>query len=329
MDKNLFKNLPNDSAGRLMSVNVPIVGPNVTIAAVEKYLLTNVKQLESITYVYIVGGNKKLLGVISVKEIFRQPKSRKVSKVMIKDLTVAHPHTDREKLALASLRQNIKMVPVVDKKGRFLGAVLNDSIVDILYQEAQEDISYFAGIDREHMARRNILHISIFQSIKARLPWLLLGLLGGILAAEIIGFFEATLKENIILAAFIPLVVYMSNAVGTQAGFLFVRDIAVNAKFRFLLYFLRQFSVICIVAIIISTLVLVISIIFYKDLFIGIVLSLAMFLAMLSSVLTGLFLPYLLNKMKFDPANATGPVGTIIQDILSVVIYLGIAKWLL
>ncbi|MDD5749796.1 MAG: magnesium transporter [Patescibacteria group bacterium] len=329
MNKNLIKNLPKDAAGRLMNDRVPIAGPSTTMAEVTKYLLANVKQLESISYVYVVGKSGKLLGVMSIKEIFRQPKNKKASQVMIKDLVTASPHTDREKVALASLKHSVKMVPVVDKKGIFLGAVLNDAILDILYQEAQEDISYFVGVDKEHMALRSILQTSIFQSVRARLPWLLVGLLGGILAAEIINLFEGTLAKNIILASFIPLIVYISNAVGAQVGFLFVRDIAVNSKLKFNLYFLRQSSVILIIAALISFLMLLITIIFYKDLLMGIVLSLAMFAAILTSIATGLFLPYALNRMKFDPANATGPIGTIIQDILSVLVYLWIAKLML
>lgn len=325
-DKNIF---PKDSAGSLMTDSVPVVSSDNTISFVENYLLKNTEKLESINYVYVLGKTGVLQGVLSVKEIFRQPKDRKISELMIKDLIVAHPYTDQERVAHLSLKNNIKSIPVVDKDNKFLGVVLGDNILNVLYRESQEDIYHFAGVKHGNFNIDDISSMSIWSSLKHRLPWLVIGLLGGLLAAQVIGLFEETLSQNIILAAFIPLVVYMASAVGTQIGFFIVRDLAIRSKINFWLYTVRQLKVILSIGLIISLAVFGITVFIYNDVMVAWALSLAMILAILSSVITGLFIPYAFSKLRFDPANASGPIATIIQDIMSVTIYLLVAQSIL
>ncbi|MBU1202828.1 magnesium transporter [Patescibacteria group bacterium] len=330
MDKNLSTNFPKHSAGDIMTVSVPIVSPENTIRTVEEYLLKDVRKLESINYVYVLSKTGLLKGVMSVKEIFRQPKNKIVSEVMVKNLVTAHPYTDRERVAFISLKNNIKAVPVVDKDNKFLGAVLSDTILDAIYQESQEDILHLAGVEQYTKFNiDNISSLSMLVSLKHRLPWLIIGLLGGILAAQIIGLFEHTLSENIILASFIPLVVYMASAVGTQVGFFIIRDLAINPKLNFFIYTIKQFRVIFFIGVVVSILIFIVTLVFYSNISVAFVLALAMFLAILSSIITGLFIPYAFSRLRFDPANASGPIATIIQDLTSVTIYLLVAKWLL
>ena len=329
MEKKSNKKLSGESAGKLMNINVPIVNPDNLIRTVEKYLLKNVKNLESINYVYVVSKNGILEGVISIKEIFRQPKNKKVSEVMTKNLIAAHQHTDQERVAHLALKNNIKSVPIINKDKKFLGAVLSDTILNIINREFQEDIARLAGVDHSGLTIDNISTMSLFSSLKHRLPWLIIGLLGGLLAAQVIGLFENTLTENIILAAFIPLIVYMSSAVSTQVGFFIIRDLVISPKINIFLYTLRQLKVIIFIGLIISILVFGITYIFYDEQLIALVLGLAMFLAILSSIITGLFIPYAFSRLRFDPANASGPIATIIQDLMSVLIYLSVANFLL
>lgn len=329
MENNILSDLSKDSAGRLMTDKVPIVSPENTIRTVEEYLLKNVRNLESINYVYVLSKSGLLKGVMSIKEIFRQSKDKKVAEVMIKDLVVSHLHTDRERVVYLALKSNIKALPVVNKDNKFLGAVLSDVILDSLYKESQEDILHLAGVSHHDSGVDDVLKLSIFRSLKHRLPWLIIGLLGGVLAAQIIRFFEPILSENIILAAFIPLVVYMASAVGTQIGFFIIRDLAIHAKINFFIYTLRQLRVIFLIAVVVSVLVFLVTWFFYSQLMLAFVLGLAMFLAILSSIITGLFIPYAFSRLRFDPANASGPIATIIQDLISIAIYLLVAKSLL
>ncbi len=323
------KNLPRESAGRIMIKNVPLISPKNTIKSVEENLLRNVRRIKSINYLYVLDKDKKLKGVISIKELFRQPKNKQVSSVMKKKIIFASPQTDREEVAYLALKNNIKAIPLVDHNNIFLGAVLSDDILRIVYKELQEDISRFAGVEKFSANIDDINSLSLLSSLKHRLPWLFAGMGGGIIAAQVISIFEATLAENIILASFIPLVVYIASAVGTQAGYFVVRDLAINKKINFFLYFLRQVKVIFSMGVVISLSIFLLSLIFYSYISIALVLGLAVFLTILSSVLTGLFIPYLFSRLKFDPANASGPIATIVQDLISVTIYLSVAQILL
>lgn len=308
-----------------MTTNVPVVNINDTIDFIENQLLADIKQLESINYLYVLNKKNILKGVISIKELFRQPKTKKVSLVMTKNPVTAHPYTHQEKVAYLALKNNIKSVPIVDHDNKFLGAVLSDDILNIIYNEQQEDISHLVGVQHHAVNLDNINTLSLYVSLKHRLPWLIVGMLGGLIAAQVINLFEETLSHNIILASFIPLVVYIASAVGTQAGFFVVRDLAINKKINFITYVFRQFMVILSMGFIISFLVFGSALFFYGDLKIALVLSSAIFITILSSIITGLFIPYAFNRFSLDPANASGPIATIIQDLISVSIYLLVA----
>ncbi|MCA9390252.1 magnesium transporter, partial [candidate division WWE3 bacterium] len=166
-------------------------------------------------------------------------------------------------------------------------------------------------------------------SVIHRLPWLILGLVGGIAAAKIVEVFEVTLSQNIILAAFIPLIVYMGDAVGTQMEAFIIRDLSLNPKLSILKYFSKQLMVVLSLGIISAIMVYLTTILIYGTSTIAAILSISMFFAILSSVITGLFVPYIFGKMNFDPANASGPIATILQDLMSVSIYFAAAHILL
>jgi len=175
----------------------------------------------------------------------------------------------------------------------------------------------------------NVLNIPIFRSIKHRLPWLILGLVGGMLGAGIVNQFEGLLSRYLILASFIPLIVYMADAVGTQMEAFIIRDLAVNPKLKFFAYFWRQASIVVLIGILASALLFLGAEMIFHNFVISLVLGIALFLAILTSLVTGLIVPYLFGKLRLDPANASGPIATIIQDILSVLVYFSVATWLL
>ncbi|MBI2023748.1 magnesium transporter [Candidatus Giovannonibacteria bacterium] len=315
---------PKKSAGRLMETNVPTVDKDETIGAVEDLLLKH-EEFDSINYVYVVDKQRHLKGVISIKELFRQPKTRVLSEVMTINIITVRPHTHRERVAHTALKHNLKSVPVVDVDDIFLGVVPSDTILSTMYEETSEDILRLAGIQHPGSSIDNIINLPILKSVEHRIPWLFIGLFGGIAAAGIVSFFEDTLKENIILAAFIPLIVYMADAIGTQMEAFIIRDSAINPKFDFGKYFFKQTLVVSFIGVLMSGTLFVYSIITGSGNSIGGVLGIALFLAIISSVFTGLIIPYALSRFKFDPANASGPVATIIQDILSITIYFAIA----
>lgn len=312
-----------------MTVHVPTASPESTMADIERLLLKKAKEFESINYVYLVDGEQRLVGVLSIKEVFQQQKLTRAEQVMVTQLVTVRPHADQERVVHLALAHDLKAVPVVDKNGVFLGAVLSRALLHTLYREASEDLLRLAGIKHSESMFDNVLKLPITKSLEHRAPWLLLGLLGGVLAAGIIGQFEATLQKNLILAAFIPLMVYMADAVGTQMEAFIIRDLAVNPALNFSQYLLRQFIIVCLLGLATSGILLAISMLLYKDIRVAMVLALSLFIAITSSVVTGLVIPYLFGRLKQDPANASGPIATIVQDILTVTIFFLIASWLL
>ncbi len=294
-----------ESAGRVMTAAVPTASLHATIADIERLLLKRAKDFASITYVFIVDGNNILKGILSIKEVFQGDKKTLVADRMARDLITVTPEVDQERVVHMALAQQIKSVPVVDEMGKFLGVVLNDTILHTLYLETSEDLLRMAGIKQAEALCDNVMKISVYRSLKHRLPWLLLGLVGGLLAAGIIGRFEQTLQQNLILAAFIPLVVYMSDAVGTQMEAFIIRDLAINPRLNFAAYFGRQLFIISLIGGICSILICGLSLLLYQTPGVSVVLSLSLFFAIASSVVTGLVIPYFFGRWQLDPANAS------------------------
>ena len=217
----------------------------------------------------------------------------------------------------------------MDASGIFLGAVSSHTILYILHKEFREDIFHLTGIHHEHAAYDNIFEIPVSKALRHRFPWLFIGLLGGVLAAKIIGTFDVVLEKNLILAAYIPLIVYIADAVGTQLEAFTIRDLALFRTLYFSRYFLKHFSIVLFLALILAFSISGISFFVDRNLSIAIVLSISILGATLSALLTGIIIPFFFRRLHLDPANGSGPIGTIIQDILSVLIYFSIASWLL
>ncbi len=316
-----------DSIGNHLTAKVPIVPLSFDLVDTRKYLEKNIKNFDSIDYIYVVDKNS-LLGVFSSKRLYSLPGKTKVDKISTKSLHTVKPTDKREYAAYLSLEHGLSSIPIVDKDNIFLGIVTRHTILQILHKKHLEDAFSVAGIHKSHAHIDNIFQISIFQSIRHRIIWLIIGLLGGILAAEIIGSFETTLQQNLILAAFIPLIVYIADAVGTQLEAFAIRDFSLYKDISFHFYFIKQFSIVLIIAILLGA-ITTIATSFFINPIVSLVVGISIFGATLSSIITGLFIPFTFRKLKMDPVNGSGPIGTIIQDILSIVIYFGIASWLL
>ncbi len=321
---------PHKTAGSLMSGidEIPVVQLGSSLRDVEKMLEEHAKKFVAIDYIYVVDNQRHLKGVFSIKECFSHKKESKVEDIMQKSIIAAKPHTHQERVAIQALTHKIKQMPVAEESGVLLGVIQYDMIMRVLDQEAVENALRAGGISGKD-AYDNLTNMTIFKSLKHRLPWLLIGLLGGLFTAKIVTGFEDTLEKNLILAAFIPLVVYMADAARTQMEAFIIRDLAMDPKLAFVKYIVRQLPIIVITGLVISILLALSSIVLYGNSGIGIVLGIALFVAIISSVLTGLIVPFFFSKLKFDPANASGPIGTIVQDILSVTIYFLVATTVL
>ncbi len=313
---------PKESAGRLMIKNVPTVVLDSTIGEVEKILIKQAKDFDSINYIYILDTHGILKGVMSVREVFSNEKEVLVKKVMTKQLITARSHTDQERVAKLSIKYNLKSIPVVDNKGHFLGSVPSDVILNILHEENIEDALYSAGIARSDNPSQMLLKGSKISYFKQRFPWLIFGMMGGLLAAVIIGFFEEMLEEMIVLAAFLPAVVYMADAVGSQTQTVFIRSLTMDSLFNRTLYYRKETVVSLALALVLGILAWIFVSWWWQSSSLGIILGISFFLTIIFATLVAVVLPLVFNKLKLDPAVASGPFATVIRDIASILIYL-------
>lgn len=326
---NNIKKYPKKSAGSLMINDVPIVDENISVKEIEKILTNKKNVFSTINYIYIINSKKQLVKVISIKELFRSPKNLLAKNLDTLKIIYVSPYTDKEKVSMLALKHSLKAVPVINKYKEFLGVVPSDAILQTLYDESTENLLKLSGVTLNTPYQHKIFSLPLIISLKHRLPWLIIGLIGGLLMAGVVTYFENFLAVNIILASFIPLIIYMSDAVGTQMQSFIIRDLAVDSKLNFIKYLFKQLIVTILVALILSLLLFLISLFLYKTLFISLILALALFLAITTSILTGLLFPFIFSRLKLDPADVSGPVATIIQDILSILVYFLVASLIL
>jgi magnesium transporter len=325
------KNLtfPKGAVIHSMTTKVPVIQKGSTVEQTRQVFLENAKHYNTVNYAYIVNKHNKLQGAISIRELLAARPDALVEETMINNLVKAHPRTDKEKAAHLAVKHNIKAVPVVDKYNNFLGVVPNDTILTILDQESEEDLLRLSGIvlGEEHKTEESDLPVRI--SFIHRIPWIIFGLFGGLFTAKVIGGFEGVLQEHIILASFIPLVAYIANAVGVQTQTLFIRDLSTNRKIMLSSYTLKQIATSLLIGIACWITIIAISAVVWNWVYLGFIVGLAVICAILVATIFALIIPYFLQKMKQDPAIGSGPFTTIIQDLLSIIIYFLIASILL
>lgn len=325
----MLNKYPPESAGRRMIDNVPKAVPEERISDIRKRLFEKANDFETLNYIYIIDRKGKLAGVLSLKDVFQKPEASEIKDLMVKDVIRARPHTDQERVAILALRYNLKSVPVVDKEDIFLGVVPSDVILGILHSENVEDILRFAGISKRDAILNKTLQFPVSILAKIRLPWLIFGLFGGLFAAKIVTFFEGPLKVHFVLAAFIPLIVYMADAVGVQAQTLFIRNLALDSRLDTRKYFLKEIKVSLIIALMLGVLLALISFLWFGLLNIGIILGVSLFLTVICACLIAVLVPWLLQNLKKDPAIGSGPFATIVRDILTLAIYFSVVSLML
>lgn len=309
---------------------VPVVQLGTPISEVRNMLLRKANSFEGLDYVYVVDGKNILKGVASLKEILQvKDEQTKIDEIMKRDLVTVRPSTDQERIVYIALKHEIKSVPVTDKEGHFLGVVPYHTILKIFNQEVQEDIFRFGGIYHKVGKEFDTIKASALKMIKNRIIWLIVGLVGGIIAASIVSFFENILSKYLILAAFIPILVYMSDAAGTQSETLIVRGIAIDPKLSVKKWIGRELLVALALGIFCGAVLSAICLFLWKSGYlIGSIIGLSMFFGIIAGVSISTFLPLIFKKLKVDPAIASGPFATIISDITTLAIYFSVATLL-
>lgn len=321
-----------DTVSKHMTEHICTGSPDDTVNDYLAKLRRCSSPAESLTNIYVTDSDGKLAGVIGLPDLLKCDPQTKLSSLMLtKDLVTVRPHTDRERAARLAIHKKIKSLPVVDKDNRLIGVLRTQSILQILHEENVEDLLRAAGFRHTRAGEGtfiDILKARVSTLIRARAPWLLLGLIGGMAATSMVSVFEKQLEKHVVLAFFIPVIVYMADAVGTQTEALYLRMYDTGG-FHFKSYMLREIKVAIGIGLLSAILLFSYTLLFFHDIKIATIVGTSTFATIFVSVFIATIIPSIIAKMKKDPAVGSGPFATVIQDILSLAIYFAIALWIL
>lgn len=310
------------TAGSIMTTEFIAIEANETARSAMQILKREAPQAETIYYVFVTDQDKKLLGVLSLRTLIIAEEDALIGDLMDDRVVSVPVSEDQEEVARKIRDYNFLAVPVVDFQNHLLGIITVDDIIDVMDEEASDDYSKLAGVpDLDHVDK------SPFSAAKKRLPWLIILLFLGLLTASLIGRFEETLSQKAILAVFIPLIGGMAGNTGTQALAVAVRGIATGeleqaSKWKLVI---REAGTGLITGLTCGTAIIFIVYIWQGDLMLGLLVGISIFITLIVATLAGSLVPLLMHKMKIDPAVASGPFITTINDIISVLIYFGLA----
>jgi len=312
---------PEDTAGGIMALEFVSVKADATIREAVESIREKREEVENLYYLWVVDNSERLVGVISLKDLVLESPDRKIGEIMNPEVISAHTDLDQEEIARLVKKYDLVSIPVVDSQDRLVGRITHDDIIDVIEEEVDEDISLMAGVIHQEIAEVSAVKIS-----RARLPWLIGGLFGGILAAVVIRQFESSLEKVIALTFFFPVIMAMGGNTGTQAASVAVRGLAtgdiglVNMGRRLWV----EMKVALLNGIICGSLLGLIVSFWLSDLCLGAVVALAQIIIVVNSGFIGAAVPLILKRMDLDPALGTGPFVTTSNDILSLFIYLGL-----
>lgn len=323
-----MKQFPPQSAARILTENIPVASPDDNVDKVLNYIRRQTPSFDSINYIYVVSLGNKLKGVLSINSLLKAQPNQKLSEIMTRELVTVHPYTDQEKAAILAIQNNIKAVPVVDKNSMFKGVVSTDKIFSILHQEHIEDILKLSGIDTHILEESEKQTKKTTASLRMRLPWLIIGLLGGILNTWIVSRFNAALEQLLALAFFIPIISYMSGAIANQTLSMLIRNIIIRAL-NIKKYYINELLSGTFLGASLGLVLSLVSYLWLKSFKISLIIFISMTLNSAVSTTISVIVPWFMVKMKKDPAMASGPFAIVMQDMVSLLVYFSIATLVL
>lgn len=307
------------TAGGLMGTEMVVVNENCSMPECLKEMRRQAEEMDEIYYVYVVDDDNKLKGVFPLKKMITNPSVAKIKHVMKRDPLSLHTDTPLEEVAQAFEKYNLVAMPVVDSIGRLVGRITVDDIMDEVREQSERDYQLASGISQDVETDD-----SIMAQTGARLPWLIIGIFGGLTNSVILGNFEEGFVTNPAMALFIPLIGGTGGNVGTQSSAIVVQGLAngsLDIK-RAGKQILKELGVSLINACIIALLVFGFNILKGTETNITVAVSLALFSMVIFASIFGTVVPITLEKLKVDPAIATGPFIAITNDIVGMIIYM-------
>ncbi len=319
-----------DTAGAIMTTEYIDVPVDYTVKQAMKRVISLARDAETVNVIYVLEKNR-LVGVLSLRELIIARADEILKEIMTTNLITTTASVDQIIVAETMMNYDFTVLPVVDKLNRLIGIVTIDDVIDVIDEEAVEDISALAGVsdvDIDHDTE------TVRSSVRKRFPWLVVLLGVGFLTSIIIASFEETINEVPVLAMFLPLILNMSGNTGTQALAVTIRGLSTNQfvdRKDVFEHLWREFKTSLLNGIMLSILVFVMAYAMGRftgsaDLVFSLVISVSVFIALVLATLAGAFIPLVINALKIDPAVASGPFITTINDIVSLTIYLTLAS---
>jgi len=316
-----------DTAGGIMAKEYIRANKNWNVVQTINEIRRQAENVDKIFSIYVVNNRQILLGRVSLKKIVLAVEGTRIEDIYEDEVISVPTYMDQEEVAEIMRKYDLESVPVVNSKNKLVGRITVDDILDIIMEEAEEDIQAMTGISDTVDE-----YDSVFKLSKARLPWLLIGIVGGLLGAGFIGFFEEGLSKVTALAFFIPLITATGGNVGIQSSSLVVQSLANKSIFDDSLSrrFIKVFLVAILNGIILATFVFGAVVFFYRsDVAFALVVSIALFSVVLLASFMGTITPIVLDKIGINPALASGPFITTANDLLGLAVYFLVAMSLL
>ncbi|MDA3952262.1 MAG: magnesium transporter [Bacteroidales bacterium] len=316
-------NYDEHTAGGLMAKELITVNENWNIMTCLKEMRKQAEDLDEIYYVYVIDDNEVLKGTLSLKKLLLTASNRKIINIINTDVISVKTDTPSEDVANIMDKYDLVALPVVDTLYRLVGRITIDDVVDVIREEAERDYQLVSGITQDVESTD-----SAWVLTRARIPWLFIGLFGGVIAALVMGVYEVDLGINPKMAFFIPLIAAMGGNVGVQSSSIIVQALASNSMgFEGIgRKLLKELGVATINGVVLSTVIFAYNFFFTDSFALTMTVSAALFSVIIFASMFGTFVPMILDRMEIDPALATGPFITTVNDIMGLFIYLMIGR---
>jgi magnesium transporter len=312
---------PEDSAGRRMQTDFIAIPPFWTVGQTIDYLRSERDLPEEFYQIYVVDAGYQVLGTVPLDRFLRTKRAIKIDAIMNTNLVLVKAEDDQEEAARSFERYDLVEVGVVDESGRLVGVLTIDDIVDVIQEEAEEDIRLMAGVGDEDVSDTTV------DTVRSRVPWLVVNLFTALMVSLIIGLFDATIEQMVALAALMPIVASMGGNAGAQTMTVTVRALAMReldgGRLRRLIR--REMVVGLVNGVIFAILIGIITWLRYSNPSLGAVIGAAMVINMIVAGTFGILIPLTLEKLKADPAIASAVFVTTVTDVVGFFAFLGIA----
>jgi magnesium transporter len=309
-----------ESAAQHATQRVPIAQPAATAREMRTALFG--VAFESAAHVVVCEGGR-FRGVVRIEDLLAAQPDATAAELMDADPPVVAPGTDQEIAAWRAVRHGESALALADAEGRFAGLIPPHRLLAVLLSEHEEDLSRLGGFVHASESARRASEETVPRRFRHRLPWLLVGLAGALLAAELVAGFESTLRNQVVLAFFVPGIVYLADAVGTQTETVVVRGLSIGISLASVIR--RELLTGLGIGVTLAIVSLPLVWLRFGDSGLAAIVAASLFAACTSATAAAMALPWLIDRLGSDPAFGAGPLATVIQDLLSIAIFFGIA----